>query len=56
MARVITADALDDQMLRRKVGLRHKINIALMLHAQRRAPEAFRKYAPGIAGGLDGKI
>ena len=56
MAWVIAADALNDETLRRKVSLRDEINVALMLHAQRRAPEAFRENAPGIAGGLNSEI
>ena len=56
MARVMAADALDNEPLRRKVSLRDEINVALILYTQRRAPEAFRENAPGIAGRLNGEI
>jgi hypothetical protein len=56
VARVVAADALDDQTLGRHVGLGHEIDLALVRHRERRAAETLGQHAPRFLCRLDSKI
>ena len=55
MFRVITADALDDELFRREIGFGDEIDVALFLDIYL-PPELFEQDLTGFARGLNSKI
>ena len=55
MARIVSLDAIDDQTLRRQVGLSNQIEFALVADAQV-SSEPFGQHASRVTRGLNGKV